>query len=438
MKKPLLFFSLAILLSCANEPPEFYLESQLPEVQTNDFAVGIDDVENYLSVNSTSTRSANARINPVTYLKDTVMYIVNYPNGFEVLPGDKRFPIKIAFNDSCGLDMENLNDAQKMWFDHMSEEIYYVKKDTIQNEYCKVWDSLDKKKKYIHTKGSGGWIYHNTRSTSSTTGKNHLLTISWKQGDPYNQFCPFKSTGSSKCPVGCTIVAGGMLLDYLNRIWGFPSQTVATATYNQSNNTYSFSGSTSWNAIRQGDNTAIARLLGHLGVLSGTHYGDKQSGASLHKDLYAGLRSYGINCSKKTTWDVSVIKNSLNSNIPVIAEMWGYGGNNIKEGHTIVIDGFKEIKGYYTDIYIYVNDLDSYPGDIYDHGPDGDPVPAEGPTQETSYTITTLYYLINWGYAFIDNTYYYSTSSINYNYGDVRGIVRFNEKTNILHGFYKI
>ena len=104
--------------------------------------------------------------------------------------------------------------------------------------------------------------------------------------------------------------------------------------------------------------------------------------------------------------NTSIIINNLSSNKPIIGRIQGIGENGKTAKHSLIIDGYKKINSTYTDVYIYVEDYNSYPGDIYDHDENENPVPEEGPTREETYTISTTYYMINWGYGEVDNTFY--------------------------------
>ena len=450
MKKALyLLLGCMIMASCSNEAEilneSFDAQNELQTVveASDNQNVTLTDIQAYMEKGSAiaSRNGGDGEIEVITYQNDTVMYLLKYGNGWEMMPGDKRFPLRVAYNDEGTLDYANMNDAQHMWFESVAEKIHVMKKHGkgIENEYCKVWNAFSKKnkKKNNHEKsrtvidGQGGWLYHNTKQHSYLSGqKNHLITTLWHQNYPYNEYCPYDSVNTQrKCPVGCNAVAAGQVLNYLHGFIGIPQYSVTNQTYNATEREYTFTGweTSEWSNITKGKTDNIARLLGYIGVLSDMEYTLGGSGCSLYRDIPNALSKYGIKSSYEYGWNSSTILNDLENNLPILAAMHGVQGNETV-GHTIVIDGYREVVTQYTDVYIYIEDPDSYPGDIYDHDEEMNPVPEEGPTQETSYFTTDTYYLVNWGYGSLDNTYYLSIQplvdgSITYN---IDNYIRYN------------
>ena len=426
------------MFSCNNEVDLINNETKIPDTEILEMSneVTLDEIQNYMENGSpiASRNGGNGKIEVITYENDTVMYLLNYSNGWEMMPGDKRFPLQVAYNDEGTLDYANMHDAQRAWFDNMAKEISFMKKHgkNYENEYNKVWKAFSKrnKKKGPKSRGENGeWIYHNTRETSSVTEKPHLITTLWHQGRhnistssalEYNKYCPINSNRTFHKPVGCTAVAGGQVLNYLYQKGWSLTNVPNIATPNADMSEYSFtSPSTSvWNEIRNNNVDAIAKLLGHVGILSGMRYGDESSGATVTTELIKAFNHYGVGYDTEDFWDTTIIWNNLKSNLPVIVSMAGKKPNNQSVAHSLIIDGFRNVITTYTDVYIYVENPNNYPGDIYDHDSSGNPVPAEGPTQEETYTTNTIYYYLNWGYSTADNTCYLASSHISRSYYD--------------------
>lgn len=434
MKKILFkLFGCVVLSSCINELEQIDVNFDAQDefqavVEINDNQhVTLTDIQTYMDKGSAiaSRNGGDGKIEIITYQNDTVMYLLKYENGWEMMPGDKRFPLRVAYNDEGTLDYANMHDAQRAWFDSMAEEIHVMRKHGkgIKNEYCKVWNSLDKKnkKKNSYTKsrtvidGQGGWLYHNTRQYSYISGqKDHLITTFWNQYSPYNEYSPYDASLTSlKSAAGCLAVATGQVFHYMHNKIGIPEKMVESATYNAGNREYIFAGWSAlpWTYVKQGEENYIALLLGHIGHICDMEYSFWNSVADFNSDLRDKVfPQYGINGNHSTSWTPSYIMDDLDSNMPILASIHTSGNNS--SGHALVIDGYKEITTQYTDVYIYVEDMDSYPGDIYDHDEDMNPVPEEGPTQETSYFTTDTYYLVNWGDGNRDDTFYHSGSNL--------------------------
>lgn len=421
------------MFSCSNEIELMNNETKAFDTKNLEVSnnVTLNDIQTYMEKGSAiaSRNGGNGEIEVITYQNDTVMYLLKYGNGWEMMPGDKRFPIRVAYNDEGTLDYDNMHDGQRAWFENIAEEIHVMKKygKGIENKYCKVWNSFSKKgkKKESNSRSQNGeWILHNTREESTITEKPHLITTAWHQGvtkwyqeyilEEYNMYCPMQTNREYHRSVGCTAVAGGQVLFHLHKQGWSLSDIPNTAM--PIDTIYSFTNPMEivWSGVEDGQTEAIAKLLGHIGVLSHMNYEDWGSGAYLRNGLEEAFDHYGIECSILDFWDISKIKSDLNSNLPVIVSMTGSDNKNEPVGHTVIIDGYKNITTNYTDVYIYIEDPKTYPGDIYDHDEGMEPLPEEGPTQEESYTVSSNYLYINWGNGSIDNTSYYASHDLYY------------------------
>ena len=390
MKKILSFVcGCMILFSCSNESDFIVDENKVLETETLEVSndVTLEDIQVYMEKSSpiASRNGGNGEIEVITYQNDTVMYLLNYANGWEMMPGDKRFPLRVAYSEEGNLDYTSISEAQQTWFNGMAEEIHLMKKHgkDYKNNYNKVWSRFSQKKKNINSRsgieGEDNWILHNVKEKSTIkANKSHLISTAWNQ--TYNKYCPPKSTGDGNCPTGCCAAAAAQVLYYFHNVWGVPSHMVTTPNYNPSKKTYTFTGweTEPWNNM---DFENISLLQGHIGEKSDMKYSDKGSGCELKDELQNALEYYGIDSDYNSTWDSSIITYNLDSNIPVIG---GLLTKDVK-GHAVIIDGYRKIFSEYEEVYIYVEDTNSYPGDIYDHDESGDPVPEEGPTRVITY-----------------------------------------------------
>lgn len=451
-----------VMLSCNNGLDSIDNGIKYPDINDRKVSnkITLEDIQFYMEKSSpiASRNGGNGEIKVITLQNDTVMYLLKYNSGWEVMPSDKRFPLCVAYNNESEFNYANMHDAQRAWFDNLAKDIYFVKKygGNSENEHCKVWNHLLNSKS-IEKRNSrslmddeveepGGWMLHNTRVQENILEQNHLLFTHWSQCmgfdifdlPDYNMYCPPRSTGEGNCPVGCAAVAAGQVLYYLHSIWGVPANMVTTATYNQSDKKYIFSGwsNSKWANIDNNDIESIALLLGHVGTLCDMQYNDDSSGTNTYEKLPDVLDAYGIGYSKKQSWDESIIRNNISMDKPVIGRITGVGENGKNAKHVLVIDGYRYVCTTYTDVYIYVDDYNSYPGDIYDHFESDDPFPEEGPTLEETYNVNVMYYMINWGYGETDNTYYVSYHPLNYTYNNDYGTVPYKDGKQMFYDFY--
>lgn len=447
-----------VLASCNNEVEQMVtnFEEQHDVLSVNEEEnsnVTLADIQAYMDKGSdiASRNGGDGEIEVVTYQNDTVMYLLKYADGWEMMPSDKRFPLRVAYNDEGTLDYANMHDAQRAWFESIAEEIHVMKKHGkgIENEYCKVWNALTKKnkKKDNHKSRSenGEWILHNTREVVSIEEISHLISTNWAawsersySGKPdFNMYCPIDSILQKHDLVAYAAVCGAQVLYHFHKLWGIPATMPRNAVYIDGEYQFGVWDSSQWTEIAKGDTNvdngmeAIALLLGHVNSLCGPVGSDP----SAYSDLPYALGKYGIGCSRMQTWDNNIIRNNINSNRPIIGDITGTMVDTSVR-NTLIIDGYKYISTTYTDVYIYINEPGSYTGDMYDHDESGNPVPEEGPSQEETYTINDMYYMVKWGSGYVDNTYYLSYNPINYDYGSGIGIVPYNRNKKMLYDFY--
>ena len=129
-----------------------------------------------------ATRVSDVTVDPVMNGSDTVMYLVNYPEGgWELLSADKRIPTRLMVGETGSDDI--------LWNLYNTEVVY-----------------LD------------------------STYVNHLIPTRWSQDVAYfkwyNRYVPFINnlkidSTSGRCVTGCVPVACAQVLNYLQPILGF-------------------------------------------------------------------------------------------------------------------------------------------------------------------------------------------------------------------------
>ncbi len=212
------------------------------------------------------------------------------------------------------------------------------------------------------------------------------ITVRWDQKCPYNAFCPYD--GPTQCPVGCVAVAVGQILSY------FEYPTYWTLTYASGNPTISVNWSVLKDSCTSCTSTTlcsahlpIAQILRQIGKDISMNYGANGSIAGFPKTKKA-LNDMGYSTSNVQTYSSSGAWSSIRSGQMVLV-----GGSRIDDdgntvGHSWVIDGYKEI--VYT-FYEYTKPQDMlswlYVG---------------------SFTRTSEYIHINWGWKGDCNGYFYN------------------------------
>ena len=190
-----------------------------------------------------------------------------------------------------------------------------------------------------------------------------LLTTTWKQSAPYNQYCPTKTNSSGEqenCPVGCVALALGQIMKYHN----YPEKGKGAKSYQPfglsetisadfENTQYkwelmrdSYFRLGSYKKYTEEEADAVATLLFHVGVSVGTFYQLSGSSAfaygNIPRDMvenfrYAeeDIRYLSRSDYEKEEW-MELIFNELSNGRPIF-----YAGNSpTSGGHAFVLDGY--------------------------------------------------------------------------------------------------
>ena len=215
-----------------------------------------------------------------------------------------------------------------------------------------------------------------------------MLTTIWKQGSPYNTFCPHDSLNRAT-KAGCVAIAMAQVMKY----WNHPVQGVGSYSYSNANNgtvSANFGATTyDWanmpNSLTAASSTvninAVAQLVFHVGVSVKMKYGYSSSGAtttsSNNLNTVTGeraLRTYfkydkALHSVRReavgdSVW-MALLDNELAFHRPVIVS-----GRDSSGGHAFVCDG-RDNAGYYhinwgwggyCDAYYQIGALNPAPG----------------------------------------------------------------------------
>ena len=172
-----------------------------------------------------------------------------------------------------------------------------------------------------------------------------LVNTYWRQGDPYNTFCPAPPVGDDctapRCLVGCVATAGSQIMRY----WCWPPYGVGFGwndPYDWENMPVEIT-----TASPQAEIDAVAELCHEVGVADGMNYcGDDGCASGAPTDGMAGVYvdvfryAQGTNHIHREDYTAvewfQAIKDQLNLNRPVQYHV---------EGHSILGDGWQEIGG---------------------------------------------------------------------------------------------
>ena len=179
-----------------------------------------------------------------------------------------------------------------------------------------------------------------------------LLTTTWDQGQYYNAFCPADANGpDGHVLTGCVATAMAQIINY----WGSPvhgrgthsyDTTYGTLSVNYAESNYDFNNMPDELTVGSTETqvNAVAKLMYDCGIAANMEYGAAESGA-YSQDARAALINFfrfssDLSFAEKAffsndEWN-SLMRENLAANQPVIYS--GFG----TEGHTFVLDGYKE------------------------------------------------------------------------------------------------
>jgi hypothetical protein len=365
------------------------------------------------------------------------LHIINANDGFVIVSADSLYKPVVAFSTTGNFSKENMNGGLAQWFNTQGTNIDYLRShdtpgiDSAGAINKAMWRALgksknispDKVKPYSPgAKGSGNvqknFYYYAPEYVGSGTDVwwntvNPMLTSTWGQVYPYNQYCPAGSYSGGHVPAGCVPVAMAQIMYY----W-------------QNSSSYS------WSSMSPSSGTSeAARLIHDIGITTGptwmqpdfssaefVYYDDAGSSAN---DFYApfvfsvfgypepsrtiGIADQMFSGARNGNYYASLLRGEVLAGRPTLLS--GYACQNtilglvywpcFPTGHTWVCDGLDEITVQQYDTYQYFDNW-------------GNPLYTESTYQGPPSTVWG-YLHMNWGWSGTNNGWFdYQT---NYAYG---------------------
>lgn len=364
--KSLLRCLLAVIfiVSCSKDAVMEDLQLQ----QDSHFKITNNKVLKYVHAKFGNTKGNTIDIKPICKNSDTLVYVVNYGTGWELLSGDERYTPILAMGEGV-YNFEKLNPGQKIWLESEMEVIQAIKNNNIA-----VTEESSQKNREFWTRLQGpidgtkadedpdeGWELIDImeiRSIVNTSG--HKIETQWGQFYPWNQCVPYATGTDSRCAAGCVAVAGAQLLKFLHDSLGKPATFYTTGSCSgyQSAPLFSFDNpsASAWSnmALTPSESTdktyQASLLIGWIGSQVGMNYTLNSSGADSEnfKNL---LSSLSINCSYND-YNANVVWNQIGRGMPVYIRAEELNSNGA--GHAWLIDGYYILTIEYRYVYEYI------------------------------------------------------------------------------------
>ena len=433
----------------------FLTKSSVPSLGGSEdinFCVSESDVRNYINRHADSPTILS--IDAVKRDEDTLLYVVNYRNGWALFSADKHLEPVVAENKTGSFCLETLdNPGVLLWMNEMMDLTSRLRQETEKesaNEFTDIWEGRCTRKKETDNpaKSQYTWtkvLLSSLQETIDTLSVGPFLQTEWGQNDPWNMRLLYNHY-QSHFRTGCAAVAISQLLYYYNDSIGIPSGlyhgitvhsyydygTYYTSSLTRTDYTnpssrwaqmvkkYSDYDSTDSSSVSGA--SYVADLMTDVGNRVNMRYAPSKSYTMSINDIYSGLSFYGL------TGDIASFSDNLAYTEILIHQRPFYMEASPLQGmgHAWVVDGMKQNRIKTTNTYRWY--LGYSPG----VGPDGEPATqAEAleaaleagydhpeelmETQEVVYSGPFRQYYMNWGWDGQENGYYSENPTVTHN-----------------------
>ena len=319
-------------------------------------------------------------IDPILFGGETCAFIVNYNEGWEIFSADKRLSPILAYSKTGSFNVEKTyNPGLLQWMDGVKQQTSKLRADRSikANKNTEMWlgktlalvsepllakeaKSRDIEPLWTKVKLSDITVYEEGYLTYGP-----LLNTEWGQDEPWNLTLPVNNFYSLRFRQGCSPVAIGQVLYYLNSQTGAPSGLFHTITIDSWQSHIPFTGepyytfnmsksdfntnSPRWAQMIQtpddyseSDSTSVqgaryvSDLLMDIGNRAGTTYlmCPRASGTE-NSGVISSLNSFGFSVDTLSSFNPSYVQSNIISGKPVIM-----GGRDTNFGrHMWVVDG---------------------------------------------------------------------------------------------------
>ena len=383
----LLLALMGLITACSyNELPEdlvpqtIYEEDGLvPSVETRaetykgqaldqEYFVTAEDLENFVKYRRSASKRSDLAVKEVkSYGFDssqTLFYILNYDQGWEVVSADKRVQPTLAHGDSGEFTMECDNEAMKFWMNMLADGILHKRQtygepitsaalSVKEADYVGFWGLIgdENQQSFLDnysTKGTYAYVVE-TESIHRTDIYGQRLETEWGQNYPWNAFCPYTNYSYNEyAPAGCVAVAGAQAIYYLRNHFPMDNATaplvaVCTGIIDSYFRTFDNFSTAAWTymATTKDDRTLqnrlfSARFIAYIGKLVGVDYGEDSSTAYTTDLPERVFEHFGISSILTEEFDIDIIRQNTAMNLPIVIK--GEDAMLFGDGHSRIID----------------------------------------------------------------------------------------------------
>jgi hypothetical protein len=362
-----------VSLSSQVDKPSPVTKAGDPSFSSDRFAVSLSDAKRYSELYKPGKPYS---VTPYVEDRDTLLYLINYNEGWLVLSGDRRMNPVFA-QDAQGFITMKDESACSFWLKQYAKDVLRIKmdEDHQDNEYTSIWKAISPEKDGHKTRSEPKWViregmYNETSVFDAVVPV--MLQTKWGQQAPWNNGYPLDTYFNKRCYVGCVAIAFSQVLYYWHNYAGVPTKLSHTISCNSTvysgltydgalNLVYNIgfsrsdetNNSTRWSdmalSASSGGNTSyVGDFMLDIGNRVAMGYSGGGSGAYINYAAYVLSPYYGFSYVYGP-YSESAVKNQLQNNRPVIV---GGPSTNNSSRHAWVIDG-RTIEYQYYSMFRY-------------------------------------------------------------------------------------
>ena len=330
----------SLVSACSAEPLPNARRTIIKNNQVSNNAVLPTDIQNHIDYSGkASTKSSYCSVDAIVSEEDTVMYLVNYNEGWELISADKRTPAIIAWSEKGNINIDKDNGPLDVWLKLTAKDLLRVKRSN-NKELSFSADEIQKNLNYWKRielslgKGpiiEGYDVWDSLYYSEMVSQIMHMVPAHWDQNAPYNVYCPTMLNGNHYY-TGCASVAGGGMLHFLYKKNGYPSSF---------HNIPLDSVGVNYTSVLYDSTMVTARYIKAINDEVNAMYTSSGT-AAFPLDVVDFFDSAGYDCSY-SAFNAQTVKNSLLAGNPVLMLAFDdiAGLTNIFHGHYFIIDGYQ-------------------------------------------------------------------------------------------------
>lgn len=409
----LIFSSFILFVSCTSERDDLDVNDSFP----------VSKIEKALNTYICSTKGIRTRngedcysMAPYVLEDDTVMYVAEFGDGWELYSADMRFPIVLLSQETGKFAEMTSIPALKDCVETIASEIKNKKLESHEGieeiddswswvapvDYTRSDPSSVDYPDYDH----GQWDVIEWKDLDPIIEeRDHILTTQWGSGSPWNMYT-FR-INKKNCDAGTVTATIAQYLFYIHSKIGVP-ETIPSQARLVDDSTYVYYSfdEDSWENMALSSKDLdekvklVAVLIGYVSQEIRTWYGNLYSISDMNYAVNTFLAGYtGMQFENSEFSTDSKILSELKKGNPVIA--WGKCSNLNNQEYAFIIDAYRTTTRRAVITYGW-NGLMKSGRDPNMRDRDGNII-EYGIKKVSDWSSTTSYYKINWGIGGLGN-----------------------------------